>query len=814
MWSYCKSVPNRENLAGYFYPIIAENKVAGPIVTTQSRYDRAVKIAYPGAGTIGLLTMGQDIDFGANSVNTNRVNFLGVGGIGTYGIRGEGLDITNQPMLSVDKSYDFQPGKIYNLNSDEFIRDGIKDAHTAIAKPEVAHAVWSAALGGESNNIDNLERQRAAKINTGQDLLFFNGVNGATGDYALKPLTPNQVSQIAQGEEFDAEHLEVLKARKVRHEEGSFGPIEGVEPKNLAETGWGIIFAHGADPEIKKVLSILLEHRREQAGEYYKEFIGDDAYFPQESVNDFLARFKAVPSDPADPAKVPYYLLIVGDPETIPFSFQYQLDVQYAVGRIYFDTLEEYAQYAHSVVEAETQTPFLRPEAKFFGVHNNDDRATELSTEYLVKPLLEVVTKDKSNWDIQTILDTNATKGRLSQLLGGAETPSLLFSASHGMYFPKDDPLQMRHTGALLCQDWYRGYSGRIPEDWYFSADDIAGDAKLLGLIAFLFACYGAGTPKIDEFGHRVKNWPDIAPRAFVAPLPKKLLSHPNGGALAVIGHVERAWGCSFVWDRAGSQIGAFKSTLKRLMEGHPVGSALEFFNQRYAALSTDLTHDLDYIHKGKRANDLELSSKWTANNDARGYAIIGDPAVRLMIAERETSKEARPTIDLDQIVLPTPSNPISPPSPPAPPKNTLEKGKETDLIDIGFGPIDTLKQAQANLTQSLTQFSVKLATALQKTIDDTTSLEVSTYSSDDMDGVTYSVTSGKFAGTAKLRALTRSKLDGGTVICVPEKQGEVDDALWKIHTDTVQQAQAHRAELLKVMVSSATSLLNALKGL
>src|SRR5512139_1720874 len=225
------------------------------------------------------------------------------------------------------------------------------------------------------------------------DELFFNGIDAVSGGYLLPPLTAKQVSALALGKELDVHHLAELMKRAEQPKD-HYGVKEGVNPKDLAQAGWGVIFAHGADPAIQEALGELLKHRQAQAGERYKEYSGVAAYRPNESKSDWLARHDMGPG-PADPDKVPYYLLIVGDPETIPYRFQYQLDVQYAVGRIYFESLEEYAQYARSVVMAETGKVVLPRRASFFGVQNLDDPATALSATQLVAPLAQKMAVDQ-----------------------------------------------------------------------------------------------------------------------------------------------------------------------------------------------------------------------------------------------------------------------------------------------------------------------------------------------------------------------------------------------------------------------------------
>jgi hypothetical protein len=491
--------------------------------------------------------------------------------------------------------------------------------------------------------------------------LFFNGINGSTGDYLFAPQTMAEMSEAAQQSLFekidgesksdptDDEHLSALIDRD--RQEAHFGTK--VDEKEISQTGWGIIFARTVGDDVRDALKVLRQHRLGQAGEdFYKEYqIGGrlSAHEFLSEYNDYLIYGKKGEHnstsmyEAADPKKVPYYLLIVGDFEEIPFSFQYQLDVQYAVGRIYFDTAEEYAQYAEKVVQAETTNLTLPCRANLFGVRTPGDRATELSADYLVKPLNQFFESDQhflkenSHWQINTHLEEQATKAQLGQLLGGEDMPALLFTASHGVGFDKDDVRQEKCQGALLCQDWPGPGSGEMKEDYFFSADDIGEDTKLDGLISFHFACFGAGTPKVDDFGHRDNSFQQIAEKSFIAKLPQRLLSR---GALAFVGHVDRAWGYSFGGN--DHQITSFENTLEYLMKGYPVGAAIEWFNERYAAVSSELTENLWKMKvAGKKSDDRRLSYLWTTNNDARGYAIIGDPAVRLMVGNYNFTEQS-----------------------------------------------------------------------------------------------------------------------------------------------------------------------------
>ncbi len=460
--------------------------------------------------------------------------------------------------------------------------------------------------------------------------LAFNGLNALTGEPLVSPAdVARALARLRKGAaapETSPGFLHWLRGLLRRAESPHWGLPLGLDAQDPAQAGWGIVF-HEAEPAaVRDALAPLIEHRGRQLGAGKVKILEVRS---GENWLSWLARH-GVEAGSVAPSKVPYYLLLAGDPASIPFGFQNLLAVEYAVGRLSFDSPGEYGQYAASVIDYETgaSVPNQRA-AVFFGTRH--DRATFLTADRLVRPLSEGLA-EKRGFATRVLLAGDATQGNLADVFAppsGCAPPALVFTATHGLGgYPCGHPEQEARQGALVCQS--SNGDGRLS---CFAGDDLPAGARVHGMICFHFACHGAGTPERDEYLHEPGGEPRLlADAPFVARLPRRLLAHPQGGALAVIGHVERAWGYSIVGASHQPQILPFQNTLGGLLEGFPVGHAVKDFRQRFAALSTALAETLEKISFGATVPDAELAALWIQRNDARNYAVLGDPAVRLRV--------------------------------------------------------------------------------------------------------------------------------------------------------------------------------------
>lgn len=470
-------------------------------------------------------------------------------------------------------------------------------------------------------------------------LLATTGLRARTGGYAAEPV------------DLDALYAAATSMQIVPTDGAPDAPkmhtVYGVDSDDLAQAGWAVVFPqdeHSA--AIREALAPLLELRRRQAGPRYRECFGRDGIARGESKRAFLARH-GVGAGPVDPALFPYYVLLVGDPERVDFAFQYLLDVNYAVGRLDFalddgtPDIAAYGAYAHRVAMQETEgthaTEHRNAHADaasilFFGPCSPDDAATELSSHELIRPLGERL-RTRTDRPVDVLLGSEATKGALDRRLR-SDPPALLFSAGHGLVFESGDPQQRPHQGALVCSDWPgpEEWQAPIPETFYYSRDDLSSEpgVDFDGMSAFLFACFGLGTPRHNEFATRGASGPTRnAQRPFTSQLPQAMLRR---GASAVIGHVDLAWDYSFRTDRKEQQLQAFESVLRRLADGGTFGAAMEDFNTRAAALAMELVVERDHARftRSDLVDRASLVALWTAYLDARNYVVLGDPAVRL----------------------------------------------------------------------------------------------------------------------------------------------------------------------------------------
>ena len=492
----------------------------------------------------------------------------------------------------------------------------------------------------------------------------------------------------------------MLHAQVARRNDPVAGMIHGFSYDQLnrntkdaqgnAGAGWGLVVPADEDATLLKALTPLITQRcadqgiappdltfesGETCGAWLRRVGGDAAltapmqgskpipiflYNAQvaESAGRWCARH-GVTINPVDPRRgVPFYLLLVGRPGAriagdphIPFSFQYDLDFYWGVGRLCFTDAQgnhrydAYTAYAERLVAIERgQTPARTRSVAYFATHHPLDPSTALSATELVGPLLHgdagrEPMAERFRFATDDITD-KATRASLERMLIGADAadrPALLFSATHGIDFPFGHPDQIMQQGALLCQDW-DGLDLPQRAHWLAGAD-LPDATHVMGLVAVCFACFGLGCPAHDQFRFERTVAPQaIAPYPFVAQLPQRLLER---GALAVLGHVDRAWSYSFrdEMQKVPGQSQAFEDLLGGILDGKRLGEATDQFNTRQGQTAMDLTDLLDSYRfaaaNGSQSFGLEgIGPRWAAFSDARGYSLLGDPAVRLHVQD------------------------------------------------------------------------------------------------------------------------------------------------------------------------------------
>lgn len=445
-----------------------------------------------------------------------------------------------------------------------------------------------------------------------------------------------ELARHAREYEFSERELAEIHDILARDEQRPYVPKHGVNPEDLSEAGWGVVVPESVrtaeGPAVLDALKPLIDARQAQVGDARFQLLG---YRPGENKDAFLRRHRIAPSV-VDPDKIPYYLMLVGTPEDIPFRFQHELSVHHAVGRLDLQELDDYRSYARAVLAYERSTPPQQLSVVFAGVVNPDDPATCASTEELVLPLAGAIEALKQ----ASVAIHLGERARRMQLLEALRTnPSLFFVAGHGHSLGPDDPDQRGLQGALVCQDWGGRMAGDPAREHLLAGDDLSDEQDLRGMIGFFMSCFSAGTPEYNEFRAFTQiaaqgPVPDkLSNRPFVAHLPQRMLAR---GALAVIGHIERAWDRSFRWsDVSGarfSHLQTFESTVTALLEGKRVGFAMEYFSLLYAGLVAEMVE-----WQLARANplasmrgDIEWAYRQLCAWDARNYVILGDPAVRL----------------------------------------------------------------------------------------------------------------------------------------------------------------------------------------
>ncbi len=430
--------------------------------------------------------------------------------------------------------------------------------------------------------------------------------------------------------------------------------------------GWGVVYHRSVPQEIRAEVDRLVEHRQGYPLEDWSK--GD-------TLLSWLEKHGVDPLNRDVTSKLPYYILIVARPDLVPFHDQFELSRLRAVGRLDLggDPLD-YRSYVESLIAGEGEAS-AAPRILLSASRPTGDEASRLCGEVLLPDLARAFRSDARVSSLASRLDIldDATSADLKIALrpdirgsgeDGARKPSvaiggsgtiprhrasepyprrgslaLAFLAAPGISFPINHPRQREEQGGWIGSDWM---GGPVPREAYLGGEQVGPDFCAPGSVLFSLASYGAGTPQKSEyakiynaFHSNRKAEEDLAQQPFQAALPRRLLSvrleDQPACALAFVGSTDITWTASF-WDpgQATADGSLYETFVRRLLLGETVGMAAAIFPGRVQACNEALAGYKDKLGRLKIDVPQIVGRLWIERNHARGFVILGDPAVRI----------------------------------------------------------------------------------------------------------------------------------------------------------------------------------------
>jgi hypothetical protein len=331
------------------------------------------------------------------------------------------------------------------------------------------------------------------------------------------------------------------------------------------------------------------------------------------------------------PDCIPYYLLIVGPPGSIPWDLQYALNTRYAVGRLDLDD-GGLANYVACLRDGWHEATSNQVSAVMWATDHGPADMSHTMREYIAKPVFAPFARDPDTSHGSLLIDHDSGGATRSRLLDALATtrPGLVVTTSHGVTSPVSDLPALSASLGLLVDD----------EFGFARPEEILARWEPDGAIWYAHACCSAGTRGDtiydDLFGPDTPVGEVLrgvaALGSVTAPLPKALLGVKRP-LRAFVGHVEPTfdWTIRQPQTRQALTGGLTEALFQNLYQRDscPVGRSFHPYWEPIGTLAAEQESLRQAFAKGQPVSSQLLSAQLSAR-DRMSTIILGDPTVRL----------------------------------------------------------------------------------------------------------------------------------------------------------------------------------------